>query len=165
MVWASLGWVDVAPWPQLQHDSQRTGRGEYPGPDNPYLKWIQQLPESKGCSVVIGLNNTSYVAVSEELYAFHQNGNQKWCQVFAEVIHSCVVDSNGLIYVATRAGELVCVRDDETKATIIWSKKISNPFSVPSLSLDEKTVYVASDDGTLYFVETSNGNIKGSVCV
>ncbi|MFH0773887.1 MAG: CARDB domain-containing protein [bacterium] len=45
MLWTALSWAEV-PWPQYQHDGQRTSRSQYPGPDNSILKGgkSQHLP-------------------------------------------------------------------------------------------------------------------------
>ncbi|MEW6607908.1 MAG: PQQ-binding-like beta-propeller repeat protein [bacterium] len=159
VVWASLGWADVAPWPQYQHDGQHTGRSLYPGPGNSSLKWHQWF--TSGCSVVIGPNKTIYVA-SDKLYALTQNGADKWNLYLGGKVCSPLIGSDGLIYAATSSGDLFCIRDDETKATIIWEKKLSDSLFTPTLSLDENTIYVGSSDGSFYLVNSSNGSIKGS---
>ncbi|MFH0774806.1 MAG: hypothetical protein V2A53_04845 [bacterium] len=35
MLWAGLGWAELPPWPQYQHNGQHTGRSQYPEPDIP----------------------------------------------------------------------------------------------------------------------------------
>ncbi|MFH0775295.1 MAG: PQQ-binding-like beta-propeller repeat protein [bacterium] len=137
MLWGgALGWAATPPWPQYQHDGQHTGRSQYPGPDNSKLKWKKQLGAG-GCYVTIGTGNRIYIG-NDKLYALTPYGANRWSYYSGGNLYTPIIDSNGRIYGATTDGWLFCVRDEETKGTVVWKKKLGEKLFAPAISLDER---------------------------
>lgn len=95
----TTGLADTA-WPCEGHDSRRTNRSPYLGPQTSTLKWSYQTGGGFYTSPAIGIDGTIYAGSRDSnLYAFDPNGNLKWSYKTGGGIYSSpAVSRDGAIF-------------------------------------------------------------------
>ncbi len=93
------------PWPMYQHDSRRTGKSSYIGPQTPDIKWEFTFYNDLRSSVV-GNDGVIYALTKSGLYAINPDGSQKWYYSAHDLGWSRVpaIDNDGNIYILWQEG-------------------------------------------------------------
>ncbi len=91
-------------------------------------------------------------SIHKELACYGNGGSEfRWRQSTGDAIDSAPLLIGRRLYVATRGGRLAAIDADSGK----WLSAVQFPEplrAAPAVSADGKTLYVAGDHGTLYFV-------------
>ncbi|MCK4365293.1 MAG: PQQ-binding-like beta-propeller repeat protein [Thermoplasmatales archaeon] len=133
-------------WPMHGHDVRHTGRSPHSTVDTWEAIWKFETKGWALSSPAIDKEGTIYIG-SWDLYAVYPNGTIKWERDDGDLEHSCpAIDENGTIYIGT-PGALCAVNPDGTTK---WKYGASGVESSPAIG----------DDGTIYFADTNNWNIK-----
>ena len=119
VVGGSSGLAD-SPWPKFRHNPQNTGRGSYPGPGVPVLKWSFTTGHDVMSSPAIGADGTMYVgSYHGNLEGINPDGTEKWSfTTNGAVPSSPAIGADGTIYVGSYDKKLYAVDPDGTKK---WS--------------------------------------------
>jgi hypothetical protein len=98
----------TAPWPMFQHDTQRSGRSPYVGPQGPNVKWTFQDSSIPFWEPVVAADGTIYVGGGYTgdiggFYAIKPDGSLKWVNNSIRVFEGPVLGPEGQIYVIAYA--------------------------------------------------------------
>lgn len=150
------------PWPMFRHDSMRTGRSPFKGPDVPHFQWEfitnGAILES---SPAIGPDGTIYIGSHDfNLYAFTSSGVLKWKFPTLGLIRSSpLVAMDGTIYIGSFDGNLYAITPEGSTK---WSYYSGAPVLSSPVITPDGTILIASGgpkQGTLHAV-TSQGDRK-----
>ena len=144
-----------SPWPMYCHDVRHTGRSPYNTASNPgHEKWFFQVDGFVQGSGAIDKDGTIYFgSINRHFYALYPNGSLKWSyRIGGEVTSSGpAIDEDGIIYVGTDYGHPDHLYAFYPDGTVKWTYFTSgNIGGSPAIG----------DDGTIYFGEGDNWNIK-----
>lgn len=151
------------PWPTFHHDSQRTGRSPYLGPETPALKWRFRLANFSQSSIAIGEDGTIYCGDDGGIvYAINPDGTEKWrVQTDSTFVRTSgpSINADGTIYVASTiypdrqgsGGVLYALNPDGTEKWRVHTGQLGHVYGCPAIG-EDGTVYFGSRDQYLYAV-------------
>jgi len=157
------------PWPMFHHDTKHTGQTNSTGPATPTIAWKFHVDNGIVSSAAISNNNTIYVGSGwnlssvqkGSLYAFYSNGTLKWKHTVSNGFFSSpTIGPNNVIYITSLDGELHAIRDDETKATTLWTKPLKFFFNLCSPLVDKNGIIHVGSPSYEYFQIYPNGVLK-----
>lgn len=152
------------PWPTFHHDSQRTGRSPYLGPETPALKWRFRLANFSQSSIAIGEDGTIYCGDDGGIvYAINPDGTEKWrFQTLGDRIHSSgpSINVDGTIYIGTTlpAGFLYALNPDGSERWRFETGQTGHVYGAPAIG-DDGTIYFGCRDLNLYAL-TPSGQVQ-----
>lgn len=148
------------PWQMVHGNYNHTGYTNVAGPTDARLKWKSKLTSGgKGAppnSVAVASNGTVYVGSPNGLFAFDQNGKQKWTTNATNIQGPAISADGKTIYVA---GVKQILAIDATNGAIRWSFATGGETIFGPILGPDETLYQGSWDGYFYAV-TPQGNLK-----
>lgn len=150
-------------WPQLAHDSFRSGYTAHTGPSSPYtVKWrFHATPNPTSMSgrvqpvIAEGVACVGYY--DGKLYCLDATtGSKKWeYQTGGPILNSAAI-VGGKVFVGSQDGYVYAV--NVSNGQLAWRYKTNKSIqNAPCIAND--TVYIGSGDGSLYALTTS-GSLK-----
>lgn len=151
------------PWPTFHHDSQRTGRSPYLGPETAALKWRFRLANFSQSSIAIGEDDTIYCGDDGGIvYAINPDGSEKWrVQTDSTFIRSSgpAINVDGTIYVGATiypdrdrsGGVLYAFNPDGSEKWRVHTGEYGHIYGSPTIG-EDGIVYFGSRDRYLYAV-------------
>lgn len=124
------------------------------------VRWSRNIGSPPVGSPAIAPNGTIYIGNNGSFFALSPaDGSNAWGPIMlGNVQSSPAIAPDGTLYVSGSASDLKAFNSD---GTLKWDAgTIISTKSSPALSPDGATVYIGSDNGALYAVDTSNGNIN-----
>jgi len=130
--------------------------------------WKFQINSTTGISETsspaVSINGTIYVGTqNDNLYAINSGGSEKWVYTTGgEISSSPIIGSDGTIYFGSGDGNLYALTDGgQGTVSEKWAYNIGNVVdSSPTISNDGGTIYVGTDTGSLFAINTSSGTKK-----
>ena len=171
---AAVGPQEGSPWPQFQHDPQRTGRTTVNGPVTLRQKWVYYTQRPIIGGLAIAEDGTIYVPSRHYLIAVHPDGTTRWRvdvrkrgepadggDITAPAIHS----SDNII-VGVEDGRVLAIEpDDDLEWEFLVSSSSyatgSSPVRSPAL-LDSEycCIMLGADDSEVYQLD-GGGDARG----
>jgi outer membrane protein assembly factor BamB len=169
---AALGPQEGSPWPQFQHDPQRTGRTTVNGPVTLRQKWVRDVRRPVIGGLAIAENGTVYVPHDDYLTAMRPDGTRRWLRDVRRFrvnnalakggdITAPAIDQGGNIIVGVEDGRILAIESD---GDLDWAFFVSSspyadgssPVRGPAL-LDSGycCIMLGADDGEVYQVSGS----------
>ena len=170
---AATGPQEGSPWPQFQHDPQRTGRTTVNGPVTLRQKWVYWTGKRIIGGLAIGEDGTIYAPSHDRLIAVRPDGTKEWRVDVREFlvggktadggdITAPAIDKFDNIIVGVADGRILAIEADE--GDLKWAFSIasspyahgSSPVRGPAL-LDSGycCIMLGADDGEVYQVSGS----------
>jgi outer membrane protein assembly factor BamB/subtilisin family serine protease len=121
--------------------------------------WQATTGDSVTCSPAVGPDGTIYIGSDDNsLYAFDQNGNQKWRHAAGAAFDtsSAAIAPDGTIYAGSTDGNVYAFNADGSSK---WTYAVPAPSGASGLSnalscspavASDGTIYIHADDGNLY---------------
>lgn len=152
------------PWPMFQKNARHTANaGSLAGEvvlDLSLGSPVRSAPAMTGRGDLI-------FGAGDQLYSLDQQGRTNWVKSVAGQIYSAnpVISPNGNIFLIAYAGGGVSLLGFDPNGNTLWNPPV--PYSTtagfwdnpPALSGDGN-IYVGSNDGNLYALDSSNGNTR-----
>ena len=174
---AALGPQEGSPWPQFQHDPQRTGRTTVNGPVTLRQKWVRDVRRPVIGGLAIAENGTVYVPHDDYLTAMRPDGTRRWLRdvrrfrvndALAEGgdLTAPAIDQGGNIIVGVEDGRILAIESD---GDLEWTFSVSSsPYADGSsrvrgpalLDSGYCCIMLGADDGEVYQVSGS-GSARG----
>ena len=175
---AATGPQEGSPWPQFQHDPQRTGRTAVNGPISLRRKWARDIREPILGGLAIAEDGTIYAPSEDYLTALRPDGTKLWQVDVREFlvggstadggdITAPAIDKNDNIIVGVEDGRILSIESDE--GDLVWTYFVSSspyahgssPVRGPAL-LDNGycCIMLGAEDSNVYEVSGS-GNGRG----
>ena len=172
---AAPGPQEESPWPQFQHDPQRTGRTTVNGPVSLRRKWVYHSRKPIIGGLAIGEDGTIYAPSDDYLTALRPNGTKLWRVDVRDFlvngmhadggdITAPAIDKHDNIIVGVEDGRILAIESDE--GDLEWAYFVSSspyahgstPVRGPAL-LDSGycCIMLGADDGQVYQVSSSGG--------
>ena len=180
-----------SPWPQFQHDPQRTGRTTVNGPVSLRQKWVLDIREPIIGGLAIDEDGTIYAPAYHFLTAIRPNGTQRWQIDTRELklenrktvkgsggdITAPAIDKLDHIIVGVADGRILGINSD---STLDWTFSVSSSsyadgsspvrgaallddgYCCIALGADDGVVYQVDDDGSARGVRRANGAVTGA---
>jgi outer membrane protein assembly factor BamB len=124
------------------------------------LRWQFLNPDADEFSggVTVGDDGTAYFGcANDSFYAVNSDGTRKWVICTNdEVTATAAIAANGTVYIQTTGDSLLAIGTDHNR---VWSCLTDGGLASPVIGKDG-TVYAASQEGSLYAIDPSNGGKK-----
>ena len=186
---AAGGPQERSPWPQFQHDPQRTGRTTVNGPVTLRRKWVYYAHRPIIGGLAIAEDGTIYVPSRHYLTAVRPDGTRQW-QVDVRKFEvndmpaaggdltAPAIDNRNQIIVGVEDGRILAIEDDE--GDLEWAFLISSspyahgssPVRGPALldsgyccimlGADEGDVFQVSGSGRDLGIRGANGEVTAA---
>ena len=170
---AAAGPQERSPWPQFQHDPQRTGRTTVNGPVTLRQKWVYYTQRSIIGGLAIAEDGTIYAPSEHYLTAVRPDGERRWrvdvraFEVNGEsadggAITAPAIDDDDNIIVGVRDGRILSIAHDD--GDLDWAFEVSSspyadgssPVRGPALLDDEHCcILLGADEGNVFQVSYS----------
>ena len=175
---AATGPQERSPWPQFQHDPQRTGRTTVNGPVTLRQKWVYWTGKRIIGGLAIGEDGTIYAPSHDRLMAVRPDGTRLWRVDVREFlvggstadggdITAPAIDKFDNIIVGVADGRILAIEADE--GDLEWAFSIasspyahgSSPVRGPAL-LDSGycCTMLGADDGEVYQVSSGGSDAR-----
>lgn len=175
---APAGPQEGAPWPQFQHDPQRTGRTTVNGPVSLRQKWVHDTGKPIIGGLAIGEDGTIYASSNDYLTAVLPDGTRRWrvdvrkFEVNGKTadggdLTAPAIDNNDNIIVGVEDGRILAIASDD--GDLDWAFEVSSspyaggrshPVRGPAL-LDSRTccIMLGADGGDVFQVSDSGNDL------
>lgn len=174
---AAAGPQEGSPWPQFQHDPQRTGRTTVNGPVTLRQKWVYYVRRPIIGGLAVAEDGTIYVPSRHYLTAVHPNGTRRWQVDVREFevdgepaeggdITAPAIHSSDNVIVGVEDGRILAIEPD---SDLDWTFHVSSspysdegsPVRGPAfLDSGYCCIMLGADEGDVFQVDGS-GNARG----
>lgn len=174
---AAPGPQEESPWPQFQHDPQRTGRTTVNGPVSLRQKWVYYTQDPIIGGLVIAEDGTVYAPADDYLTAVRPDGTRRWqvdvrkFEVDGEDadggdITAPAIDNRDNIIVGVEDGRILGIDADD--GDLDWTFFVSSspysdggsPVRGPALLAGEYCcILLGADEGDVFQVSSSGRDL------
>lgn len=151
-------WADVAPWPTLHRDNQRSGYTDQiiAGPYE--RKWFRDFSDemiATRVEAILASDKCFVGTLAGRLYALDvANGKTIWSFQASGAIGASPCFCDGRIYFGADDGNLYCLKADDGRE--LWRFSARAGIWVPP-ACDGKTVYFGDRGGNFYAIDAQSG--------